>query len=304
MIGAILLMIAAAATTTPRVTATASRTEVSVGEAFAVDVKAEGPPGTFFVFPADTAVEGFELRTSPADSAFDTVDRHRYRATVFAIGDAQVPPITVRYRLPDGASGEATTAAIPLHVVSLLPKADAERKLADVRGPVSSDIGRAFWIGLILVALAISATAWWIVTRLRRRTAPVAAAPATPWLEPDEEARLALDALLASGRLARAEYRPFYIELTRIAKRYLERRLGAPIVEMTTVETIAFLRQTPSAVEFAPTVRDLTGAADQIKFARGSGLTEEAERHLAATRALIETLESRLKPAPPAGQAA
>jgi len=50
-------------------------------------------------------------------------------------------------------------------------------------------------------------------------------------------------------------------------------------------------------------MRDLSGAADQIKFARGSGLQEEAERHLAATRALIEALETRLRAAAPANGA-
>src|SRR5439155_24938681 len=92
----------------------------------------------------------------------------------------------------------------------------------------------------------------------------------------------------------------FYIELTLIAKRYLERRLQAPIVEMTTAEMLSHLRATPVGADLAPTLRDLAGAADQIKFARGQGLTEEAERHLSATRAVVEAVEARLRPAGPA----
>jgi hypothetical protein len=156
-----------------------------------------------------------------------------------------------------------------------------------------------FWIGLVALVLLAVALAWWMVSR-PRRAAPVVAA-VVPSLEPDEEARRALDALVASGRLSRAEYRLFYIDLTAIAKRYLERRLGAPIVEMTTAEMLAHLRAIPYGAELAPTLRDLSGAADQIKFARGSGLTEEAERHLAATRALVAAVEARLKPAVPEG---
>jgi hypothetical protein len=218
---------------------------------------------------------------------------------VFAIGDAQVPAIPIRYRLSDGTAGEVKTAPIPLRVVTLLPRDKGEQKLTDVRAPVPVRIGRAFWIGLAAALLLVSALVWWLLSR-RKRSAPIVAAP-VPALEPDEEARRALDALIASGRLARGEYRPFYIDLTSVAKRYLERRLGAPIVEMTTAEMLAHLRGRPEAADHAPTLRDLTAAADQIKFARGTGLTEEAERHLAATRALIDSLETRFRPAAPEG---
>lgn len=282
--------------------ATASKTEVSVGESFTIEVRASGPAGTTFEFPGDAVQESFELQAI-VDSVAPAPGIQRYRAAVFALGDAEVPAIPVRYRAPDGATGEVQTAAIPLKVVSLLPKDEAERKLADVRGPVGLSIGRLFWIALAAVVLIAAALVWWIVLR-RRRPKAAAAAPAIPALEPDEEARRALAALGASGRLEREEYRLFYIDLTAIAKRYLERRLGAPIVEMTSAETLAYLRASEHGTDLAPHLRDLTNAADEIKFARGSGIVEEAERHLAATRAVIERLEARLKPAPPAGEKA
>ena len=299
----------------PAVVATASKTEVSVGERFIVEVRGSGPPGITFAFPRDAVQEGFELRAmgdsiagapgrktagkAAAETQALPPGTQRYQAAIFTIGDPQVPPIPVRYRLADGTVGEVTTAAIPLRVASLLPKDKDQQKLADVRGPVGLTVGRAFWIGLAALLLLLGGLAWWIVSR-RRRTLPEIAAPVAA-LEPDEEARRALDALVGSGRIARGEYRPFYIELTAIAKRYLERRLGAPIVEMTTAETLAHLRATPAAVDQAVVMRDLTGAADQIKFAKGLGLLEESERHMAATRRMIDEIEHRLRPVSPAG---
>jgi hypothetical protein len=180
-----------------------------------------------------------------------------------------------------------------------LPRAKDEQKLADVRGPVKLAIGRVFWIALGVAIVALAALAWWIVSARKRR--PVLLAAPVPALAPDEDARRALDALVASGRLDRGEYRLFYIELTLIAKRYLERRLEAPIVEMTTAEMLSHMRSAPHTAALAPTLRDLAGAADQIKFARGSGLGAEAERHLAATRAMISDLEARLTASSTAG---
>jgi hypothetical protein len=110
------------------------------------------------------------------------------------------------------------------------------------------------------------------------------------------EALRALEALAASGLLEARAFREFYIRLTTLAKRYLERRLEAPVLEMTTSETLAFLRGHAHGGELLPVFRDLAAAADQIKFARGEGLTEAAEGHLSAVRALVPALETRLRP--------
>ena len=279
-------------------TAAASKTEVTVGETFTVEVRATGPAGTTFTFPGEAARDTFELRTVTAASP-PPPGTHRYEAAVFTLGETELPPIPVRYRLPDGTEGEVETAPIQLKVVSLLPKDKDQQKLADVREPVGISIGRAFWIGLGAAALIAGALAFWLWSRLRAR-APAAAPPA-PALAPDEEARRALAALVASGRLARGEYRPFYIELTAIAKRYLERRLEAPILEMTTAEMLAHLRSGPHGADLAAPMRDLAGAADRIKFALGTGVHDEAERHLAAVRGLVRVLETRLRPAEPEG---
>ena len=208
----------------------------------------------------------------------------------------------MRYRLADGTEGEASSGAVPLKVVSLLPKDPQAQKLADVRGPAPVSIGRAFWVALGVALVLVAALVAWLVRRRRRKEAPLAVA--VPELPPDAEALRALDALAAAGLLPRGEYRSFYIRLAAVAKRYLERRPGAPVLEMTTAETLAFLRGHAHGGELLPVMRDVAEAADRIKFAKGQGLSQEAERHLAAVRALVPALEARLRPAPaePAGE--
>jgi hypothetical protein len=299
-LGLLLLSASTSTASGPTAVATASKTEVSVGEGFTVEVRAQGPPGTVFTFPGEIAEETLELTTAPPDPGVPVVPGiHRYRASVFALTDVAVPPITVRYRLADGTGGEVATAALPLRVGTLLPKAKEEQKLADVRGPIGLAVGRLFWIGVAALAALLLGLAAWLWIRRRRRAAPVS--PAAPPLAPDAEARAALAALAASDLLGREEFRPFYIALTAIAKRYLERRLEAPILEMTTAEMLHHLRQSPHTGTMGPLLRDLSGAADQIKFARGEGVADEAARHLASVAALIEALEAKLRPAEPEG---
>jgi len=288
----------------PRAVATAAKTEVTVGEAFAIDVTATGPEGTAFTFPPGAEAETFELRTAAPPGAAPVPGTHRYEATVFTLGEVEIPPIPVRYRRSDGTEGETATEPIPLKVVSLLPKDPDARKLADLRAPVPVSIGRAFYLAAALALAAVVGLAVWLLRRRRRRKRPETAPP-VPELPPDVETLRALDALAASGLLARAEYRRFYIALAATAKRYLERRLSAPVLEMTTTETLAFLRRHRHGSELVPVLRDLSEAADRIKFARGAGGREEAERHLSAVRALVPALEARLQPPPTAeGRAA
>jgi hypothetical protein len=158
---------------------------------------------------------------------------------------------------------------------------------------VALQVAAAFWVAQGVAHALVAARVFWIVRRRRRAEAPVAAAPGLP---PDTEALRALDRLAASGTLEAGDYRGFYIALTEIAKRYLEARLGAPVLEMTSAETWAFLKDHPHASGFALPVRDMSGAADRIKFARGEGLADEARRHLAAVRQLVAGLEQQLRP--------
>jgi hypothetical protein len=287
-----------------KVKATASKAEVTIGEAFSVDVTVEAPEGTRLEFPPEVAAEGYELRpwTAPSPSPGASPETlpanvRRYDAAVFQLGEASVGPVVVKYQLPDGTAGEAQSEPVSMKVKSLLPKDAEEQKLADIKGPLALGIGTPFWIALAVATLAVVAL---VVFLLRRRGRPAFLPErAAPVVDPATEARAALDALARSGELARADYRAFYIALTAIAKRYLERRLEAPVVEMTTAEMVAFLRQSEKGTGLATPMRDLANAADQIKFAKGVGQEAEAERHLDAVRSLITILEERFAPPPP-----
>jgi hypothetical protein len=288
------------------VVATASKDEVTVGETFTIELKATGPPGTTYRFASGASEEQIELRTpEPEESSkgeaapLSEPGAHRYEAAVFALGEVEIPPIPVRFTLADGTEGDAASDPIALKVTSLLPRDADEQKLADIRAPRAVGIGRVFWVALLAALLLGAGLVTWLVRRRRPEAEPVKASrPETP---ADAEALAALRALAASGLLAARAFREFYIRLTTVAKRYLERRLGAPVLEMTTAETLAFLRHHAHGGELLPVVRDLAQAADRIKFARGEGLVEAAEGHLAAVESLVRSLEARLRPAAPEG---
>ena len=292
---------------------------MTVGETFTLELKATGPArARRYTFPGEavdrraraahadgSAAGGRELRRLPRPARTAT------RRPSSRSADAEVPPIPVRYRLPDGTDGRGRDARrSPLKVVSLLPKDAEEQKLADIRGPVpgrhrprrsgsrSAARARCSWPRSSSGCSRRRRTQRG--ARRRGRAAPV---------PPDVEALRALDALAAAGPARRAaSYRAFYIALTAVAKRYLERRLdGADPRDDDGGDARVPARPPARPTACCPVVRDLAEAADRIKFARGEGLAAEAERHLAAVRALVRTLEARLRRRPrmrPEGKAA
>ncbi len=282
------------------VKATASRTEVTVGEAFTDGAEGHRPGGgTRFTFPGEAATDGFELRTPPPDpsaaaplpSPAATATRRpslpSARRRSRRSPSATACPTAPRARHPPRRSRSRSSRCCRRTPSSRSWPTSGDRSRSGSAAPSGSRSSRVSSLAAALVL--------WLVRRRRRAGAPRAVP--IPELPADAEALRALDSLLASGILSRGEYRPFYIQLAVVAKRYLERRLGAPILEMTTAETLAFLRGHPHGGELLPVVRDLAEAADRIKFAKGQGLAQEAERHLAAVRALVPALEAKLRPA-------
>ncbi len=291
------LLALAQATGTPSVSATLSTPEITVGETFFVDIRASGPADAVWSFPAQLGTGDLELvldQQEPLEGEPPLAQgTRRYRGMAFGLDEVTVPPIPVGYRLNDGSEGEATTQAVTLRIVSLLPKDVEEQKLTDIRSPGSLDVGTEFWVALVVLLAALAALAF----HLYRRRRPGAFVPTTPRVPADREALEALEALDGAGLLAAGKLRDYYIRLADIAKRYLERRLGAPVLEMTSAEAVSYLRGHGDGRTVATPMRNLAGAADFVKFARGVSPLEEAERHLRTARQIVEELERRLRPA-------
>jgi hypothetical protein len=274
----------------PTLSVRATKSDLTVGEPFTIEVTPSGPSGTIWSFPPEAGDDKVELRSAPASPRPGTPDAQHYQGAVYALGEVSVPPILVKYRLPDGTSGEVSTQPLSLHVVSLLPKDPKAQTLVDIRGPLGLSFGRPFFVAL--AALLVAGAAVGLLWRRRRKAKIQEVVPALP---PDVRALEALDRLQSSPLLASGEYRAFYIALTEIAKRYLEGRLEAPVLEMTSSEMLAFLRDREATSDLVPALRAVAQQADQIKFARGSALLEEARKHLEGVREMIPILEARFK---------
>ena len=282
----LLLTLAQAAGPLPTLEVRPSAANVSLGERFQVTVEARGGNGTSYQFPQEVSTGSVELIRSSKSPGLAEVAT--YDVQVFALGaDAQIPEIEVRYTQADGATGSIKSAPVSLNIVRTLDPSDANPAPADYAPPVPVLVSRAFWIasglaGALMVAVLVA-----LARRLRfpkkRRDASV-----TPAASPEEEALAGLEAL--AGSRPTIEPKTFYIRLVQILKLYLERRLQAPVLEMTSTEALGFVKAHAWTAPHAAGLRDLVTSADLVKFG-GSSDASNADRQIQFVRDLVSRVD-------------
>ena len=122
------------------------------------------------------------------------------------------------------------------------------------------------------------------VARRLRFPKKVADPTITQAITPEEDALTALDRLAKSQSTTGPK--DFYIQLVQILKQYLERRLEAPVLEMTSTETHAFVKAHDWTAPHAAALRDLISSADLVKFGGANGAPNGA-RQIQLIRELI-----------------
>lgn len=276
----IFLALAQAGVSTPTLEVRPGASNVSIGERFQVTVEAHGSRGTTYEFPKEISTGAVELIQSQPVAAGVAV----YDAQVFAIGnEGRIPEIEVQYKLPDGATGSVKSAPFPLNLVSTLDPKEANPSPADFAPPVPVLVSRAFWIASSMAGLLLVTGLVLLARRLRFPRKSVDPT-VTPAISPEEEALSGLDKLVA-GR-ATTEPKAFYILLVQILKQYLERRVEAPVLEMTSTETLAFVKSHPWTAPHAMALRELVTSADLVKFG-GSSDASNADRQTQLVRDLV-----------------
>lgn len=117
---------------------------------------------------------------------------------------------------------------------------------------------------LVLAVWAVYALVRYIARRIREHR-----------MSPIERAWVELDRLLSRGLPGRGRYKDFYIELTMVVRRYVQRKYSVRAPHMTTEEFIreySLLR--PKGID---ALRDFLQTADLVKFAGVSATPEMAD---------------------------
>lgn len=200
-------------------------------------------------------------------------------------------PAAERYRLAPFAVGISTPAGSESRVAAplLFPLAS----LPDATGPIEISPRKFFvwpgprfflrWAAIIVVAVLLILLVRFAVRRIRH-------AVRVHRMSPSERAFYELDRLLGSGLVERGLFKDFYVELTHVVRRYIERAYGIHAPRQTTDE---FLVSAKGDRRFGEeSVSRLSGflrSADMVKFAGVQATPDMASNAATSARDYIRS---------------
>lgn len=250
-----------------QVTLSASAATVTVGDRVELRVVAR----------ADGGVDAMRVQVTPGD--FEVIARRslppaRADAGVtleevitiafFRTGDFAVGPFPVRL-LPGRNAGEAETGRLVIRVRSLLEESDKDIKPLKEPLPLRGDPRHLLPYAAALLLLLLLAA---LILYLRRRARGRSAVAATPPPPPEAELEAGLLQLKQGGLLQRGEYRAFFIALSAMLKRFIQRAYGFPAEDCTTAETVPLLGERETDAAIVAGLAAMLSQADLVKFAR------------------------------------
>jgi hypothetical protein len=251
---------------------------LSLARDLTATLTATGPDGAVPALPPIDALrdrfEGFSI--AEGFSTAEGTIRWRLRAD----------PAAPRYRLAPFAvtAGDESFVASPV----LFPLAS----LPDAQGGIEISPRKFFvwpsprtllrWILAATGAAVVAALLWLAVRRIRH-------AVKVRRMSPAQRALYELSQLLGRGLVERGLFKDYYVELTHVVRRYIERSYGIRAPRLTTEE---FLDKAKSDGRFSESsvvqLSDFLRSADMVKFAGLSATIDMASQAAAAARRYIE----------------
>lgn len=108
------------------------------------------------------------------------------------------------------------------------------------------------------------------------------------FMSPIERARVELERLLKRGLPGRGRYKDFYVELTMVVRRYIQRKYGIRAPQLTTEEFLAECGATDGRVGDTAALRIFLESADMVKFAGLESTPEMADEATDSARKYLE----------------
>jgi hypothetical protein len=195
--------------------------------------------------------------------------------------------------MPGAELARVEAPSTSVEITSLLGASSAAGAPADIRDikeavPVRAP-GYAPWkIACAAACAALLAAGVWLYLARGRRPLVAPARPA------HDLAIEELERLRSERFIERGQYDAYYVRLSALIRRYVERRFGLRAPEMTTDEFLAAAqrgRELASPHRIA--LQEFLSEADLVKFARHVPSRDRAERAWTAARDLVEATRPR-----------
>jgi hypothetical protein len=275
---------------------TVDKQEITAGDVIEYNLTVKSDKSVKPAFPEKGLnVAPFELldfSKSESEEEGMIVRNYKYKISIYETGDFELLPVVFKYIINGKEESKKTEKAIKIKVKSVLP-ADANdikpiKAPQEFKTPVPYRF--LYMVALIIMALLILTLLSYFLYRKYFLKKPCEA-QSLPLLLPDEEAHKSLDELLKLNLLHEGKIKDFYITLSDIIRRYVERRFNIMTFEKTTDEIIHQMRQKDGAC--VNKLKDLLSDCDLVKFAKLIPSNAECNGHVLKSRNFIDETTSK-----------
>lgn len=264
-----------------QVTSTVDSTQIKIGSAFNLTVKATANEGSKVVFPNQQNIGPFEVleqsKTDTVSNGNNIELTKKYTLTQFDEGDYVVPRLSVYI---DGKNHQTNLFNIKVNNVAVdtlkQPMYDIK---AQIGGETDIDKLWKYFFG-ILFSIIAGVAAYFIVKRIQDKNLTEEDLYKTPLEKVTKKLQL-----LDSKRLVlNGDVKAYYSEMTDVIRDYIEEVFEIPAKESTTSEVIQMLFQTIKTKKIQlskESVNDLKRVlqtADLVKFAKSEPMMNEIEQ--------------------------
>jgi hypothetical protein len=245
----------------------------------------------------ENSIEDLELiETERSDDKLDennnVISTIRYRFEPFAVGNLQLPPMSVVFYSPDDAETkiEIVTEPVDIQIDAVLDvSADAAPQIADIEDVMTIPVsGTLIWLSIaaVIIIIAIIGYLLW-----KKKNAPV---EVVRIFKPAHQLAFEkLHDLLAQNLLNQGKIKLFYIGISNVLRYYIEHRFNINAPDRTTEE---FLAELTSANTLSMTDKDHLGEfmhhCDLVKFAKHDPSSEDNDKTIRIVKDFIDKTAS------------
>jgi len=271
-----------------------SRDKITIGDKVSFHLAAEGRGDVKFA-PVDLSsyFGAFEVKDhiqkGPYKSWGKTKLVYDLVITTFTTGDYEIPEINVTYTDKDGTEKSVSSPKLILRVEPVKPGPDDKDDVRDIKPPLT--IPHSFWFWLFTVILPLlAAGGFFLYELLKAKKQGGVFSPVEPARPAHEVAFERLEKLKGLQLVEQGKVREHYYLLSEIIRSYLEARFELPIVERTTSEAYAELRNSGKIKRSEITdIKAFLEECDLVKFARLVPESEKIENDFLTGVNIVET---------------
>lgn len=262
-----------------------------IGDVFTITYSITLPDQARILSPRfEEVIPDFRILTQSSDTRFDEAQYTRIFTVQVAAFDTgyQVIP-AVEFKIQDTTEKSFKTLcsdSIRIKILSTLQKVQSPPEVYEPL-PVPIFTTRQKVILLILLILLILSI---IGILYRHRTRILEGRKSEAPINPFDEAKQSFLALEKKSYLEKGEWKAFYMELTAILKRYIERSFYLHIIDLPTADLVPVLKKEIAHI-WTDKMTDLIRYSDLVKFARLESSVEQGLKDLKQAREWCEKVE-------------